>query len=149
MGEFLLFIHILAVTAWLGANVTQFVVTPAMQKTGGAPAAEWMRQVVRLGTRVYSPAAVLILVTGVWMVLRNSLFEFEQVFVTVGFITVIVGMAFGMRVFGPGGRDVAALHDAGDETAAAVAHKRLAVFGIVDTALVVIAIWMMVDKTGL
>jgi uncharacterized membrane protein len=149
VGEFLLFIHILAVTAWLGANVTQFVVTPAMQKTGGAPAAEWMRQVVRLGTRVYTPAAVLILVTGVWMVLRDSLFEFEQVFVTVGFITVIVGMALGMRVFGPGRRDVAALHDAGDETAAAVAHRRLAVFGIVDTALVVITIWMMVDKTGL
>ncbi len=112
MGTFLVFIHILAVTAWLGANVTQFIVTPAMQKTGGAPAAAWMRQTVRMGTRLYSPAAVLILVTGIWMVLRESLYEFEQAFVTVGIFVVIVGVVLGMRVFGPGGRDVAALHDA-------------------------------------
>jgi hypothetical protein len=138
-----------AVTAWLGANVTQFLVTPAMQRTGGAPAAEWMRQTVGMGTRLYTPAAGVILVTGVWMVLRESLFDFEQVFVTVGILVVIIGAVLGIRVFGPGGRDVAALHDAGDETAAAVAHKRLAMFGIIDTALVLITIWMMVDKTGL
>ncbi len=55
MGELLLFLHIVAVGAWLGASVTQFVVTPAMQKTGGAPAAAWMRQTVRMGTAISTP----------------------------------------------------------------------------------------------
>lgn len=148
METFLLTVHIIAVAAWLGTSVSQFVVTPAMQKIGGAPAAAWMRQTVRLARTVASPAAVLILITGVWMVLREAVFEFEQTFVTLGFLTVIVGMALGMRVFAPRGREIAALHDAGEDTRAGEARKKLTVFALAQTALVVVTIWAMVEKIG-
>ena len=36
VGDFLLFLHIVAAGSWLGASVTQLVVTPALQRTGGA-----------------------------------------------------------------------------------------------------------------
>ncbi len=39
MRELLLLIHIIAIGAWVGASVTQLIVTPVMQRTGGAPAA--------------------------------------------------------------------------------------------------------------
>jgi len=144
----LLSIHLMAVAAWLGANVTRFVVTPSMQKIGGAPAAAWMLQTVRLGTRVYTPAAVLILLTGVWMVLRETVYSFEQTFVTLGFFTVIVGAVLGVRVFAPRGREIATLHEAGEETHAAAAHKKLVLFGLADTALIVLTIWAMVERIG-
>lgn len=149
MGELLLFLHIVAVGAWLGANVTQFVVTPAMQKVGGNSAAAWMRQTVRLGTAVYTPSAVVILITGFWMVLRDSLYEFEQTFVVIGILMVILGSVFGMRIFGPGRREAAALHEAGETKAADKTHQRLGMFGAIDTVLLLFTIWAMVARLGL
>lgn len=149
MGALLLFVHILAAGAWLGASFTQVAVTPAMRRTGGAPAAAWMRQTARLGVVLYTPAAVALLITGFWMVIRESAYEFEQTFVALGIITVIIGMVLGMRVFGPGGREVADLHDAGEEAEAATAHKRLTVYGLLDTLLVVFTVWAMVKRLGL
>lgn len=149
MGAFLLFVHILAAGAWLGASVTQGLVTPAMQKTGGAPAAAWMRQTSRMSLVLYMPAAIVLLITGFWMVIRDNLYEFEQAFVAIGIITVIVGAVLGMRVFGPGGEEAADLHDAGDEAKVAPLHKRLAIYVLVDTVLVVFTIWAMVKRLGL
>lgn len=149
MGEFLLFIHILAAGSWLGASVTQMIVTPALHKVGGAPAAAWMRQTVRLGTAIFTPAAAILLITGVWMVLRESVYEFEQAFVAVGIAMVIIGAVFGMRIFGPGGRELADLHEAGETAKAGTAHQRLAMFGSIDTVLVVFTIWAMVTRLGL
>lgn len=149
MGELLLLVHIVAVGAWLGANMTQLVVTPALQRTGGAPAAAWMRQTVRIGKAIVSPAAVVLLITGFWMVLRDSLYDFEQTFVVIGVLMVIVGSVLGMRVFGPGGREAAGLHEAGDTAAVGKAHQRLAMFGAIDTALLIFTIWAMVTRLGL
>jgi hypothetical protein len=149
LGALLLFIHIVAAGTWLGASMTRMVVTPAMQKTGGAPAAAWMRQTVRMGVLLYTPAAAVLLVTGSWMVIRENVFDFEQTFVVIGFVVVVVGALLGARVFGPGGRATADLHDAGETAAAGVAHKRLAVYGAVDTLLVLFTIWAMVKRLGI
>lgn len=149
MGEFLLFVHIVAAGSWLGASVTQFVVTPSLQKVGGAPAAAWMRQTVRMGTAIYTPAAVVLLITGFWMVIRESIYEFEQAFVAIGIVMVILGAVFGARVFGPGGRKVADLHEAGEIAKAGEAHQRLAMFGAIDSALLLFTIWAMVTRLGL
>lgn len=149
MDDLLLLVHIAAVGAWLGASVTQFVVTPAMQKIGGVQAAAWMRQTVRMGTAIYTPAAVVLLITGFWMVLSDPLYEFEQTFVAIGIVMIIVGLVFGIRIFGPGGREVADLHEAGDTEGAAKAHKRLATFSAIDTLLLMFTIWAMVSRLGL
>ncbi len=137
VGALLLFVHILAAGAWLGANFTQSTVTPAMRRTGGAPAAAWMRQTSRISTLVNMPAAITLLITGFWMVIRESAYDFEQVFVAIGIVTVVVSSILGMRVFGPGGKQIADLHETGDESKAAVAYKRLAVWGLLETALVI------------
>lgn len=149
MRTLLLLIHITAAATWLGASVTQNVVTPAMQKTGGAPAAAWMRQTTRLSLLVYMPASIIVLISGIWLVLRDSVYEFEQAFVSIGFLTVIVGAVLGMRVFGPGGRKAAEFHESGNTTAANALHKRLATFGLLDSALLIFTIWAMVNRLGL
>jgi uncharacterized membrane protein len=108
--EFILFIHILAAGTWLGANVAQVVVNPVMGRIGGAPAASWMCQTVRMGTILYTPTAIVALVTGIFLVVNSAQWKFEQPFVALGFITVIVGGVLGARVFGPLGRKAADLY---------------------------------------
>lgn len=149
MGAVLLFIHILAAGAWIGANVTQLVVTPSMQKTGGTAAAAWMRQTVRMGTRIFTPAALILLVTGILLVIDEDVYEFEQVFVVIGVLMVIIGAVLGMRVFGPQGKKAAELHESGDQSAAAAVHRKLTSFAILDMALLIFTVWAMVKRLGL
>ncbi len=149
MDTALLFIHILGAGAWLGANFTQAVVTPLMRRRGGDAAASWMRATVAMGTRLYSPSAVVVLVTGIWMVIRSSVYDFEQAFVVIGIAAVLVGAFLGIRVFGPRGEELAELHESGaEEPELAAAHAALMRFGAFETAVIVFAIWAMVSRLG-
>ena len=149
MGEILLFIHIAAVAIWVGAGVTQLIVNPAMHRAGGAAAAVWMRETVRLGRILFSPAAVVVLVTGVWMVIRESIYEFEQAFVVIGFIAVALGAFLGMRVYGPGNGEVADLHEAGEATRAGERLSRLMLISAAEIGFLLFTIWAMVGRLGL
>ncbi len=148
MREILLFVHIVAAGAWVGANVTQLVVNPAMKASGGAVAAAWMRQTARMGTALYTPAAIVALITGLWLVAISNFYEFEQLFVTIGIGMVVVGAVLGARVFGPGGREVAELHEKGDEAGADAVHQRLRRWTLIDMSLLLFTFYAMVEKLG-
>jgi uncharacterized membrane protein len=142
-----LVIHVLAAATWFGANVTQVVVTPRMERVGGAAAAEWMRSTVLMGTRLYTPAAILSLITGIVLVLDRD-YSFGSLFVTLGFITVIVGAVVGIRVFGPVGEERAAAYDSGDQSGIERTGNKLRMFGLLDTVLLVVTITAMVTTWG-
>lgn len=148
MGNLLLFIHIAAVATWVGAGVVQLIVNPAMHRAGGATAAAWMRQTVRLGRVLFSPAAVIVLITGIWMVIRESIYDFEQAFVVIGFIAVVLGAFLGIRVYGPGGTQVAELHEAGDSAAAGQKLSRLLTIAAAEIGFLLFTIWAMVGRLG-
>ncbi len=148
MGDSLLFIHIAAVAIWIGAGVTQLVVSPAMHRVGGQAAAEWMRQVVRLGRVLFSPAAVIVLITGVLMVLDSVLYEFEQAFVIMGFVAVVIGAVLGTRVYGPGGTEVANLHDSGETEQATEKLTRILSIATAEVGFLLFTVWAMVTRLG-
>ena len=148
MGDSLLFIHIAAVAIWVGAGVTQLVVSPAMHRAGGPAAAEWMRQVVRLGRVLFSPAAVIVLVTGILMVLDSVLYEFEQAFIVIGFIAVVIGGVLGTRVYGPGGTEIAELHDSGETEEATEKLTRILSIATAEVGFLLFTIWAMVNRLG-
>lgn len=148
MREVLLLIHIVAVGAWIGANVTQLIVNPAIQKAGGAAAATWMRQTSRMGRALYTPAAIVALITGFWMVINSDFYEFEHLFVGIGVLMVVFGAVLGMRVSGPGGRQSAELHENGDTVGAAAVDSRLRMWTMVDSALLLFTVYVMVERLG-
>ncbi len=150
MRTFLLVVHILAAGAWIGANVTQVVVTPRVSKMGGAAAATWMRSTVTMGRVLYTPAAILSLITGVALVIRsNSPYEFEQAFVVIGFVMVVVGAFLGMRIFGPQGEAAADAFEAGDPDRARAIVSRVLGFGYLDSVLLLVTVTAMVAKWGI
>lgn len=149
VGKLLLFIHIAAVATWFGAGVTQLVVNPAMHRAGGATAAAWMRQTVRLGRVLFTPASVLVLITGVWMVLRDSIYDFEQAFVVIGFVAVIAGAFLGMRVYGPGSTQIAELHEAGEAAQAGQKLSRQLSIASAEVGFLLFTIWAMVERLGI
>ena len=148
MRTFLLFLHIAAAGAWVGTSLTQFALLPLFRTSAPSTHARWHLGTVALGTRVYTPAAVVILITGVLLVTGNASFGFADAFVSLGFLTVIVGAALGMAVFGPRGRETAELLEAGDEARANAVIRRIRAFGALDLGLVLLTILAMVAKFG-
>ena len=148
MQNTLLLIHILAASAWLGGNVVQIIAGPAMEKAGAGPHAAWVRTTVKLGRWLYTPAALIALVTGFELVRSNSAYEFSAAFVSLGFFAVIVGATLGMAVFGPTGRALADSIDRGDYTLVRTLKGKIRMWGTIDTVLVLVTIYAMVAKLG-
>ena len=148
MQELLLIIHILAVGAWVGANVVQLASTRRMLNIGGEVGAEWMRNIETWARNIYMPVGIVLLATGIAMVINNDAWEFSHAFVSIGFLVVIVAAALGMVVFAKGARRAAAAFDAGDDSTGRAEANKLMPWGMLDTILLVIAIAAMVGKWG-
>jgi hypothetical protein len=117
-------------------------------KQGPAVSAGWFRIAAGLSTRLYMPAAILLLATGIWMVLLTEAYGFGTTFVTIGFAMIIIGTLLGIFVFERGSIRAADALDSGDQTAATAARGRLAGFGILDTVLLLFTITAMVLRLG-
>lgn len=144
--DILLVLHIAGAGTWLGANVVQAVVPPAAARIGAGTLAGWYRLTSVLATRLYMPAAILILITGILLVLDSDAYGFGSVFVTIGFGMIVVGAVLGMLVFGPGGERAADAVEAGEQSAIRSAVARLTRWGLVDTLLLLLTITVMVMR---
>ena len=147
MTSVLLYIHILAAGTWIGTNVVQAVTNDRMSKESDEVAVGWLNAVVRWGTVIYAPAAVLVLVTGIWLVaISNDVYRFESPFVVIGFGMVVIGLYFGNRIFGPLNLKAAGLRAKGDD--AGRVYGRLRTFGLIDTILLLVTVAAMVGRWG-
>lgn len=148
LRDILLILHIAGAGAWLGANIVQALAPSLAAKQGPAAQAGWYRIAAKLSSRLYMPAAILILITGIWMVLLNDAYGFGTLFVTIGFGMIIVGAILGILVFDRGSEQAATAIEAGDQAAIRSATGRLAGFGVLDTLLLLFTITAMVLRLG-
>lgn len=144
--DILLVLHIAGAGTWLGANVVQAVVPPAAARAGKTTLAGWYRLTSVMARRLYIPAALLILATGVLLVLQDGNYEFGSTFVTIGFGMIVVGAVLGSLIFGPGGDAAAEAVESEDPSAIKTAVARLTRWGIVDTLLLLFTIAVMVIR---
>jgi hypothetical protein len=148
LRDVLLILHIAGAGAWLGANIVQAMAPSLAAKQGPAAHAGWYRIAARLSSRLYMPAAILILVTGIWMVLLSDAYGFGTLFVTIGLAMIIIGALLGILVFDRGSQQAATAIEAGEQAAIRSATGRLAGFGVLDTVLLLFTITAMVLRLG-
>lgn len=149
MRTTLLALHIIGAGTWLGANLVQAFMSSRIPNASAEVRRWWAESVGAMTRLLYNVAAIVILVTGVWMVLRTDYFSFSDTFISIGFLAILIGAVLGMAVFGPGMRQLVAAISSGDADAEASITRRLATFGIIDTLVVVVTIVAMVAKWGL
>lgn len=141
----LLALHIAGVSAWLGANFVQLVLSPRFARGPADVAAAWTRQTIWLGERYYNAAGALIVASGVLLVLDGD-WSWGSGFIWVGVGVVAIGGALGGGAFGPLAKRRAAALEAGDQAAADAAQGRIIPLAVLDTALVLTAVLAMVEK---
>jgi uncharacterized membrane protein len=147
--QFVLWIHILAAAAWFGGGVATRIGDQVFASEPDASRAGWYRLVLRLGLVLYTPAAVVVLITGVLLVTGNEAYGFGSTFVSIGFLAVIVGAGLGMAVYGPRSRAASAALESGDASGAAAAITRMKQAGLLELGLLAITIASMVWKWGI
>lgn len=143
MTNLLLWLHILAAATWFGTGVASLVGDRIVASEPAQARAAWYRVVLRFGQVVYTPAAVLVLITGVLLVVDIG-YSFGATFVSIGFLAVILGAGLGMAVFGPKSREAAAALDNGDTAGAASAISRIRQASILDVTVLTVTIASMV-----
>lgn len=148
MRNTLLVLHILGVATWFGANMVLAFAGPRVAHASAETRRWWAETQGSMARVLYNVAGILVLITGVGLVLDSGV-SFGSTFVTVGFLAVIIGAVLGMAVFGPGTRRLAAAIEAGDEATEKSLNGRLAVFGAIDSLVLVFAVAAMVGKWGL
>lgn len=148
MRNALLIVHIAAAGAWLGANIVQIAGQRMMAARPPEARAAWYRVTGDLAGPVYIPAGVLLVVTGSWMVLTIDAYSFADAFVIIGLAVVVVGAILGNSVFSPRSEAAADALEAGDNSRLRDATSKLAIFGLLDTLLVLFAITVMVLRLG-
>lgn len=149
MRQTLLILHIIGVAIWLGGNVVLAFVGPRIGTAEATTRIWWAETQGAMARVLYNVAGILVLVTGVGLVLTSDFYEFSNMFVSIGFLAILVGAGLGMAVFGPGSRALAASIREGDADAERAVTARLTAFGALDSIVVVITIVAMVGKWGL
>ncbi len=147
MYDLLLVLHIVGVSTWLGANMVQFLSTRRLVAQGGQVAAAWTGMTLLWARILYMPAAILVLVTGTWLVLDTE-WEFSHGFVSIGFTVIIIATILGIVVTAKIGERATAAFGSGDDASGNAEINKLIAWAILDTLLVVIAIFAMVGKWG-
>src|SRR5262245_19551303 len=118
LRDALLILHIAGAGTWLGANLVQAMAPSLAARQGPAAQAAWYRVAAKLSSRLYMPAAILILVTGIFLVLGSEdAYSFGSTFVAIGFTVIIIGALLGIFVFDRGSERAATAIEGGDQVA--------------------------------
>ena len=149
MRDLYLVLHIFLAAAWIGGGLTVGFLLPRMQQSGATAAKAFFGAYEGMGKIYFNVAGIGVLITGILLVLDGTNgYEFEDAFVIIGVIAVIIGAVLGMAGFGPLGRKVIAAYDAEDEGAVKTLTGRFATLGIIDALVLIVALVAMVYKWG-
>ena len=100
--EFLLFVHVAMAAIWVGgASMIQFFALRAMRATSPERMVEFGEDVGWISQRVLTPAALLAVVSGVWMVIDSDFWGFGDDWIVLGIILFAITFLAGAGFFGP------------------------------------------------
>lgn len=149
--EFLKFLHVLAVIAWVGGGITILVLQTRLGSAGDRVGLMSVgRQMEGLGKLYFSPLALLTLVTGIWMVAATEGFSFGDPWILIGFGGIVLTSAVGIGLITPTGQKLLEESQRPEPDPAALASHggRIRALAITNTAILVFVVWSMVTKIG-
>ena len=149
--EVLLFAHLTFVSVWVGTDAVLQILALRARAAGPERTAAFMADVEWLGQRVLTPAALLVVGFGVWMVLDSPAWEFSQFWVSAGLAMFLFSFIAGAFFLGPEtGRITKLIESLGAEDAQVQARiRRVLLVSRIELVLLIAVIFDMVVKPGL
>ncbi|MDX1690180.1 MAG: DUF2269 family protein [Acidimicrobiia bacterium] len=148
MYDWLLFIHIVAAMVWIGGSVLAgFFAMRAGQSRDPQRIRAFASDMVVAG-RIFSFAALVILVAGVLMVVTEDFWEWENTFIIIGFAGVLIGGALGGAFYTPQTEKVIEDIDADRHAEAGARLQRIGRVAQVELVLLLVVVFSMVANWG-
>jgi hypothetical protein len=149
MTDLFLIIHILSAAAWIGGAFLTGFVAPRMARSGDQGAVlGWARVSAEASAKYFNPAGILTALSGIGLVLTSDTYDWSDTFVSIGLGVVIAAALIGALVHRPGGQKMISALETGDQATAAAEGKRAAIWGAITAVLLIVAVVVMVLKTG-
>jgi hypothetical protein len=146
--EILLFVHITSVVIWVGGSIALQVVGSRFAAANDAVAsAAYGQHTADVGTKIFMPASIAVLASGIWMVADASI-PWEEPFVVYGIAAIVVSTVVGAAFLGPQAAKLATLVQEKGPAApeVEVATKRFLTIARIDTVVLLSAIFVMTVK---
>ena len=122
--EFLLFFHISMAVLWVGGGaMIQFFALRILKATDPMRMAAFGQDVEWISTRVFIPASLLAVVSGVWMVIDSDFWGFGDDWIVIGIILYAITFLAGALFFGPESGRLSKLAETEGPTAPVVQQK--------------------------
>ena len=135
---------------WVGGSVMiQIFAFRTLKARGARQLVAFSRNVEWVGTRVFMPTSVVLLVFGIWAASDGN-WDFGSAWITLGFIAFVASFLLGMGFFGPQSGKLATIVEAeGEESPAAEAIiRRLLAVSRAELVLLLVVVVAMVGKWG-
>jgi hypothetical protein len=141
-------LHVLFASVWIGAAFLMALLGGRVASATRERTLGYVRDSEWLGLRLFLPASVLTLVSGV-AAAREGPWGYDDLWIQLGLAAFAASTLIGVLVLGPGWARAAALAAQGaDEPEVAERIGRLLVFGWLDVGVVLAAVWVMAVKPG-
>jgi uncharacterized membrane protein len=147
--EFLLFVHIAAVVAWVGSGFLLIVLALRAERTDDTAT---IKQILDwnswLATHLFIPASLTVVAAGVWLTIDGP-WEFDQLWVVLGLLGYLSTFVTGVAVLRPRGDKIAAqmAAEGGQLTPQTLADaRRLLALARIDYVTLFLVIAVMVTK---
>ena len=148
--EILLFLHILMAVVWVGGGATMQMLASRVIRTGDeARKIALLRDIEWVGQRVYTPAAGVLLLLGIFLVIDGN-WSFGDPWISGGILIWLVSFATGAGFLGPEMGRIGKLVTAEGSGSQAVSARvdRLLLVSRIDLLLLVVAVFLMSVKPG-
>jgi uncharacterized membrane protein len=142
------FVHIASIALWFGGLVTLLVLNRLLSGAGETAGLQSLaRHGQRISMRIFLPAVITTLITGIGMV-QIAHYGFGRVWVIWGMVGLVVSMIIGGVLTGGTARKLGQRIARGDIDAAGIAalQRRIMMFALLNITLLLSIIWAMVAK---
>lgn len=149
--ESLVLVHVVMAVVWVGGGATLNILAIRAQRAKDPDRLVALaRDVEWVGTRVFMPASILLLIAGIWAAAEGD-WEFSQAWISIGFAGYIFSFLAGILFFGPESGRIAKLIEAEGAASPTVQARlgRLLTFTRIELVILIVVIWAMVVKPGL
>ncbi|MCJ7725086.1 MAG: DUF2269 family protein [Acidimicrobiia bacterium] len=147
MTEFLKLVHVLFAAFWVGGAVLLVAYGMSILKADATTKVAFSRMMLVAG-RLFGAFAAVALAAGTWMVLRVDGYGFDQAWISIGFMGIIIGAVLGPAFYAPQARALIGELESGN-AAAAAREKRIGIVSLLEAIMLVAVVWAMVYKPGL
>lgn len=151
MYEFIVFVHVAAAVVWVGGALYGHIVGTRMAAAGNHEVTGgFLNQVEWSGLRLFTPASLIVLAAGVFMVIDNDAWSFGQTWIWLSLAIYAVSFIVGAAYLGPtSGKLKAVLEEDGPSDPRYIDMRdKLLTVSRVDTILLFVIVALMAFKPG-